>query len=252
MQSTTMQPVIGLVAEYTDIDMHGATHGYYVATKFYVQAVRAAGGVPVVVPHLDSSEIPAVLARLDGIVLCGGIDIAPACYGAAAAPETNVPQPARDAFEMALIERLLVDNVPTLGVCRGVQSLNVALGGTLHQHLTVHPTDMVWSASPHTVDVVPGSLLASVTGATQLTVNSLHHQAVDRLGRGVVVTGRAAADGGVEAIEIDGAPNVLAVQWHPEVLSPAPEHLALFENLVETARAQRSPNLVETARAQRS
>jgi putative glutamine amidotransferase len=235
-----MQPVIGLVAEYTDIDMHGATHGYYVATTFYVEAVRAAGGVPVVVPHLDSPEIPALLARLDGVVLCGGIDIAPARYGAVAAPETNVPQPERDAFEMALIERLLEDNVPTLGVCRGVQSLNVALGGTLHQHLSVHPTDMVWTATPHTVDVMAGSRLAAVTGRAQLSVNSLHHQAVDRVGHGIVVTGRAGADGGVEAIEIKGAPNVLAVQWHPEVLCPAPEHLALFENLVETARQRRA------------
>jgi putative glutamine amidotransferase len=235
-----MQPVIGLVAEYTDIDMHGATHGYYVATKFYVEAVRSSGGVPVVVPHLDATEIPAVLARLDGVVLCGGIDIAPARYGAVAAPETNVPQPTRDAFEMALIDPLLEGNVPTLGVCRGVQSLNVALGGTLHQHLTVHPTDMVWSSRPHMVDVMPGSLLASVTGRTQLSVNSLHHQAVDRLGRGIVVTGRAAADGGVEAIEIEGAPNVLAVQWHPEVLCPAPEHLVLFKNLVDTARQRRA------------
>jgi putative glutamine amidotransferase len=235
-----MQPVIGLVAEYTDIDMHGATHGYYVATKFYVEAVRRAGGVPVVVPYLAESELPSLLARLDGVVLCGGIDIAPARYGADAAPETNVPQPRRDEFEMALIGRLLDGNVPTLGVCRGVQSLNVALGGTLHQHLTEHPTDMVWTATPHTVDVAPGSLLSSVTGRPQLSVNSLHHQGVDRLGRGVVVTGRAAADGGVEAIEIDGAPNVLAVQWHPEVLCPAPEHLALFEHLVNTARQRRA------------
>jgi putative glutamine amidotransferase len=235
-----MQPVIGLVAEYTDIDMHGATHGYYVATKFYVEAVRKAGGVPVVVPYLAGVEIPALLSRLDGVVLCGGIDIAPACYGAIPAPETNVPQPLRDAFEIALIDRLIDGNVPTLGVCRGVQALNVALGGTLHQHLTEHPTDLVWTATPHTVDAARGSLLASVTGRLQLSVNSLHHQAVDRLGRGVVVTGRAAADGGVEAIEIEDAPNVLAVQWHPEVLCPAPEHLALFENLVNTARQRRS------------
>lgn len=235
-----MQPLIGLVAEHTDIDMHGATQGYYVATTFYVEAVRAAGGVPVVVPHLSAAEIPSVLDRLDGVVLCGGIDIAPARYGAVAARETNVPQPERDAFEMALIDRLLENNVPTLGVCRGVQSLNVALGGTLHQHLTAHPTDMVWTATPHMVDVTPGSKLASITGGTQLAVNSLHHQSVDRIGRGVVVTGRASADGGVEAIEIEGAPNVLAVQWHPEVLSPQAEHLALFQNLVETAR-QRLP-----------
>jgi putative glutamine amidotransferase len=235
-----MQPVIGLVAEYTDIDMHGATHGYYVSTEFYVEAVRLAGGVPVVVPHLGSSEIPSLLARLDGVVLCGGIDIAPSRYGAVAAAETNEPQPIRDQFEMVLIEHLLHDDVPTLGVCRGVQSINVALGGTLHQHLTAHPTDMEWTATPHTVDVAAGSQLAAVTGRSQLSVNSLHHQAVDRLGRGVVVTGRAAADGGVEAIEIDGAPNVLAVQWHPEVLCPASEHLALFENLVETARARRA------------
>jgi putative glutamine amidotransferase len=235
-----MEPVIGLVAEYTDIDMHGATHGYYVATKFYVEAVRAAGGVPVVVPYLAATEIPSVLARLDGVVLCGGIDIAPIRYGAVAVPETNVPQPARDAFEMALIDRLLEHNVPTLGVCRGVQSLNVALGGTLHQHLTVHPTEAVWTATAHTVDFTPGSKLASIIGQTQLAVNSLHHQSIDRLGRGVVVTGRAACDGGVEAVEIEGAPNVLAVQWHPEVLSPQAEHLALFQNLVETARQRRA------------
>jgi gamma-glutamyl-gamma-aminobutyrate hydrolase PuuD len=226
-----VQPLVGLVAEYTDVAMHGATHSYYVANRFYVNAVRAAGGLPVVLPHLDVADAGALLDRVDAIVLCGGVDIDPARYGALPQVETRESQPARDDFEMTLVTAVLDRAMPMLGVCRGVQSINVALGGTLQQHLLDHPTDLQWEAIAHEVTIAEGSRLAEIVGRGALGVNSLHHQAVDRLGRGVRAVAWA-PDGVVEAIEVDGAPGVLAVQWHPEVLCPSAPHQGLFADLV--------------------
>jgi putative glutamine amidotransferase len=200
----------------------------------YARAVEKAGGLPVVLPELEPDAVDGLLDRVDGVVLVGGPDVNPANYGAKAAPQTGPASEGRDAFDLALARRCVERDHPMLAICRGVQVLNVAMGGTLHQHVEEHMVTDRWNDSVHRVKVEPDSRLASVLGLSELDVNSLHHQALDRLGDGVVAVARA-GDGTTEAIEVPAAPNVLGIQWHAELLRHRAEHLALFANLVEQA-----------------
>ena len=180
----------------------------------YARGVIAAGGLPVFLP---SSADPADYAnRLDGLLLSGGADIDPARYGQQPCADLFTPEPARDAFEMALLDGAAQAAMPVVGICRGIQVLNVHGGGTLHQHVAPHacfhqPPNSV----AHRVDFTEGSLLASLYGPS-VQVNSLHHQAIDRVADGFVVTGRS-GDGTVEGLESTKRP-WLGVQWHPEML----------------------------------
>jgi putative glutamine amidotransferase len=208
----------------------------------YVRAIEAAGGVPVVMPPLAPPDVPTLLARLDGLVLSGGPDLAPAAYDAQPHAELGATEPGLDAFEYAVVREALRLDVPILGICRGAQALNVARGGTLHQHLPDVVGDAVAHRQAedgrrptHVVDVVAGSRLARVLGATRLRVNSFHHQAVDRLGTGLRASARA-PDGTIEAIEDPARPFVLAVQWHAETLV---ESRALFAELIAVAAGVR-------------
>lgn len=195
----------------------------------YLIALEAVGAMPVVLPPVGDAE--AVIGRLDGICLSGGPDLDPAAYGARERhPELGETEPSLDAFELALARAALELQVPILGVCRGAQALNVAAGGTLHQHLDGHRQIEPGTMTTQEVDVAPNTRLAGILGAGRLPVNSFHHQAVDRLGAGLRVVARA-ADGTVEAIE--GAGFTLGVQWHAETL---PGHLALFAALAGAAR----------------
>lgn len=186
----------------------------------YARAVMRAGGLPVWIP-VDAPV--SILDRLDGLLLSGGDDIAPEMYGQEPHPELGSPSEQRDTHERSLFDRALERELPTLGVCRGAQLMNVHLGGTLHQHVPAHtgfdgPVDAVL----HRVGFEPGSRLADVYGA-EIDVNSLHHQGIAELGAGVVPAGVTVGgpdDGLVEAIEIAGKPAV-AVQWHPELLGGA-------------------------------
>jgi putative glutamine amidotransferase len=164
-----------------------------------------------------------VLDRLDGLVLAGGADIDPSTYGAQPHAETRGTVPARDRAEIALARRAIERDLPVLGICRGMQLINVALGGTLHQHVP----DVVghrehrrapgtFEGSDHEVDLAPGSLAARAAGETRHNTKSHHHQAVDQLGDGLVVSGTSVLDELVEAIELPGKRFVLGVQWHPE------------------------------------
>ena len=204
----------------------------------YVRALEAAGLVPLVVPPLATPE--AALPLLDvvgGLVLTGGEDVAPAHYGAAPHPALGRVTPARDETELALAAGARARGLPTLAICRGIQVLNVALGGTLVQDLpterpsrVVHDPGSERDARVHEVAVVAGSRLAAALGATSPRVNSFHHQAVDRVAEGLVVTARA-PDGIVEGVESsDDAWWAVGVQWHPEELveSPEPWDRALF------------------------
>ncbi len=186
----------------------------------YARAVMRAGGLPVWIPIDAPLEI---LERLDGLVLSGGDDVAPAAYGQDPHPALGAPSEQRDAYELALFERALAIDLPVLGVCRGPQLMNVHLGGTLHQHLPAHQAfDGPVDAIVHRVAFEPGSTLHDVYGA-EIEVNSLHHQGLDTLGRGVIPAGRTVGgpeDGLVEAIQIDGKP-AMGVQWHPELLGGA-------------------------------
>jgi putative glutamine amidotransferase len=209
----------------------------------YADRVAQAGGTPVLLPPM--SGIEQTLRRLDGLVLSGGGDIDPARYGAARDPESGPASSDRDSAELALCRAALDLGLPLLGICRGLQVINVALGGTLYQHLPDIVGHDGHSPAParyssHDVRVTPGSRLARVLGRTELPVPTHHHQAIDELGQGLVATAWT-DDGIVEAAEFhdEGAPFMLAVQWHPEVA----DDLSLFRGLVAAAR-MRTPQPV--------
>jgi putative glutamine amidotransferase len=197
----------------------------------YSESVLAAGGLPVNLP-VGVDPLP-YLDHLDGILLTGGADVEPGRYGDS--PDGNGHyEPERDALELDLLSGALSRSVPVLGICRGLQLLNVQAGGTLAQDVPVHARyDVDPGQAVHRVQFEPGTLAHRLYGASA-EVNSLHHQGVDRLGLGLVVAGRA-GDGMVEAIEMPGA-DVLAVQWHPEM---RPEAEPVFSWLIERARARR-------------
>ena len=204
----------------------------------YVEAVRRAGGRPVLVPPSEDG-VEETLDVLDGIIFSGGADVDPSIYGAEPHPETDSPQAHRDAGELALLRAALERDLPTLAICRGFQLLNVVRGGDLIQHLPEEVGHQAHKEVPgefseHPVEVKEGTRLASVIGARS-DVTSHHHQAVGRIGKGLVETAWA-ADGTLEGLEDPSRRFTVGVQWHPE----AGEDVALFEALVAEARAYRA------------
>lgn len=198
--------------------------------RTYLDCVVAAGGVPVLLPPVGSWS-SAEVSRLDALVLAGGPDLDPATYHRQAHPMTGRPRPERDTAEFQLLAAARETGVPVLGVCRGMQVLNVALGGTLHQHLDSQdhlPAPGTFGRVP--VKVAAGSRLAGILGE-QVTVSCHHHQGVDRLGPGLNPVAWA-ADGTVEAIELVGGDFLVGVQWHPEEDSG---DVRLFQALMEAA-----------------
>jgi putative glutamine amidotransferase len=194
----------------------------------YLQAIERAGAVPVVLPPCVS-DVESLISRLDGVCLSGGPDLDPEAYGARERHgELGPTEPSLDAFELALARAALERGMPLLGICRGSQALNVACGGTLHQHLPGHRQSEPGCRVTHEVEVLDGTRLAALLGAGTHAVNSFHHQAVDRLGRGLRISARA-ADGTVEAIEGPGF--AIGVQWHAEALADG----RLFEALASAA-----------------
>ncbi|WP_238380928.1 gamma-glutamyl-gamma-aminobutyrate hydrolase family protein [Alkalilacustris brevis] len=194
---------------------------------------------------------PADMAAVDGVIIGGGDDISPDLYGGRLVISARLDH-ARDAFERALVHEALQAGKPVLGICRGSQMLNVALGGTLHQDAYAEYTasDRRWTVLPRKrVAVESGSLLARVAGGAQMRVNALHTQAVDRLGAGLRVAARDSG-GMVQAIERASDPFALGVQWHPEHLFYARRQRALFRALVEAARAGRDSAMARNHRAQ--
>ncbi|MFF7677096.1 gamma-glutamyl-gamma-aminobutyrate hydrolase family protein [Actinacidiphila glaucinigra] len=181
----------------------------------YPLLVRRSGGLAALLPPDDPSHAADAVARLDGLVVAGGPDVEPARYGAEPDPRTDPPARERDAWELALIDAALAAGVPLLGICRGMQLLNVALGGTLTQHIDGHRGPRVGVFGRHTVKPVPGTRYAEAVPEAA-TVPTYHHQAVDALGRGLVISAEA-EDGTPEAVELPGDRFVLGVQWHPEM-----------------------------------
>ena len=200
----------------------------------YARAVTAAGGLPVHVPlHVDPADY---VGQLDGLLLSGGADVDPALYGAE--PDTDLipPEPARDRLELGFVDVAITDDVPVLGICRGLQLLNVWGGGTLHQHVPEHARyDVPPGDRVDELVIEAGTRLHSFYGPHH-TVNSLHHQTVDRVADGWVVAARS-SDGTIEALEWPGH-DVVAVQWHPELL-PTSAIDPLFAWLIERAGAAR-------------
>jgi putative glutamine amidotransferase len=206
----------------------------------YPQAVARAGGVPVVIPPFTSDEqIDALLGRVDGICLAGGPDLHPSLYGEEPHPNLGPTEPALDGCELALARMALRRHIPLLCICRGLQALNVARGGTLIQDLPGHRQEEPGRVPTHAVRIEPGSLLAEVLGTTEVQVNSFHHQAVDRLGDGL----RAVAwsdDGLIEGIEATDRDFALGVQWHAEGLVESAEQGRLFEAFMAACRTPRT------------
>ncbi|WP_077801890.1 gamma-glutamyl-gamma-aminobutyrate hydrolase family protein [Streptomyces sp. JHA26] len=197
----------------------------------YPRLVQRAGGLAAMLPPDAPEHAAATVARLDGLVVAGGPDVEPARYGAEPDPRTGPPARARDAWELALIGAALAARVPLLGICRGMQLLNVALGGTLVQHVEGH-AEAVGVFGGHPVTPVPGTRYAGVV-PEETCVPTYHHQAVDRLGTGLIASAHA-ADGTVEAVELPSADGwVLGVQWHPEM----GEDPRVMRALVDAARA---------------
>ncbi|MFJ7061902.1 gamma-glutamyl-gamma-aminobutyrate hydrolase family protein [Streptomyces griseobrunneus] len=202
----------------------------------YPRLVRAAGGLAVLLPPDEAADAAReTVAALDGVVIAGGADVEPARYGAAPDPRTGPPARERDAWELALIEAAIELHVPLLGICRGMQLLNVALGGTLHQHLDGHTGGHAVFGG-HPVTPVPGTAYAAAVPETA-TVPAYHHQAVDRLGTGLVASAHA-PDGTVEALELPGRESlVLGVQWHPEMGEDPRVMTALVDAARDRSRA---------------
>jgi gamma-glutamyl-gamma-aminobutyrate hydrolase PuuD len=210
-------PVVGLTA-YGERAAYGVwEHDTVLLARSYLNVVIAAGGIPVLLPPVPAAA--AVVERVDAVVLSGGPDVGADRYGATPHPRAGTPQLERDAAEAAVLHRALDRGIPVLGVCRGAQLLNVELGGTLVQHVPDvvghsghNPAPGVFGTTA--VALEPDSHVGGALGPA-VSVQCHHHQALDRLAPGLVVTGRA-ADGIVEAIELDGHPFVVGVQWHPE------------------------------------
>ncbi|MCM1975484.1 MULTISPECIES: gamma-glutamyl-gamma-aminobutyrate hydrolase family protein [Streptomyces] len=195
----------------------------------YPRLVQRAGGLAAMLPPDAPEHAAATVARLDALVVAGGPDVEPVRYGAERDPRTGPPARERDAWELALIEAALAARKPLLGICRGMQLLNVALGGTLVQHLEGH-AEVVGVFGRHPVKPVPGTRYAAIV-PEEASVPTFHHQCVDRLGAGLVPSAHA-EDGTVEAVELPDDAWVLGVQWHPEM----GEDVRVMRALVEECR----------------
>jgi putative glutamine amidotransferase len=214
----------------------------------YIHSLVRAGGAPVVLPCVaDREAVRASVEAADGILLTGGGDIVSLAYGEEPHPKSSYQDPARDEMEFEVVRLALEAGKPILGICRGIQVLNVAMGGSLIQDVPSQVPDVLQHYSlaldtvlVHTIDIEPGSLLARVLGSTSMAVNSFHHQAAKRVGEGLRVNSLA-RDGVIEGLEaVDGRP-ILGVQFHPEECTAAyPQFRPLFDWIVREAACRRS------------
>lgn len=212
----------------------------------YTEAVAAAGGVPILIPlGLNDESLLAIFERIDGLLLPGGGDVDPAVYAGRNHETLFGIDQDRDRVEILMARTAVAHQKPVLAICRGIQVLNVALGGSLYEDINTMMPDALhhdnfgkWPRNylAHTVTVQTGSLLAQQLGKTETPVNSLHHQGINRLAPELTVTATA-PDGLIEAVELPGHPYALGVQWHPEnLIHDDPDMLALFKGLVAAAR----------------
>lgn len=243
-----MPPIIGITP--TMIQEHGSsgTSRRWAVTETYVNAVAAAGGTPIVLVPTD--EVEPLLNLVDGLVFSGGADIEPSLYGDTDLhPTTYDINPARDRFEIDLIRAAAERDIPTLCICRGIQVLNVALGGTLYQDVADQFSAEIAHAQgalqipaqepSHHVEVDPDSFVASVYGATSLETNSFHHQTLKDVPPTLTVAARS-NDGTIEAVSMRDKSYIVGLQWHPEMMWRAhPEHLRPFVGLIEASIRQR-------------
>jgi putative glutamine amidotransferase len=206
----------------------------------YLAAIEEAGGVPVILTPLAARRLGTLIDRLDGLCLSGGPDIEPSCYGASPHPELGPTEPHVDLFELGLVRAARRRGLPVLAICRGMEVLNVARGGSLVQHLPdldgaiEHRQTRPASQPSHGATIAPTTKLARIAQADRIEVNSFHHQGIDRLGTGLVPVAWS-DDGLIEAVEAPREPFTLGVQWHAECLTERPEQARLFTSLVDAA-----------------
>jgi putative glutamine amidotransferase len=235
------QPVIGLTLDREPPGGYSKTHGWYALRENYCEAVARAGGLPVLLPH-EPEQAAAYLALIDGLVVTGGaFDIDPALFGAATRHATVSLKERRTEFELAVTRGAVAADKPVLGICGGQQLLNVALGGTLIQHIPdevpgalAHEQPNPRTEAGHVVRVAEGTLLRRITGMAELPVNSAHHQAVKALAPGIVVDA-VAPDGVIEGIEDSRQRFLIGVQWHPEYFISEGDR-RLFAAFIDAAR----------------
>lgn len=221
------RPLVGICAAWDRAAWSFWDQDAALVADSYLGAVRRAGGLPIVLAPepLGEADVEALADRVDGLLLIGGADLDPATYRASASPRTEAVYPLRDEFELVLVRTAFARDLPVLGICRGLQILNVATGGTLHQHLAdagfgEHRAlpGSLGESTFHSVEIASESLLAAAAGAGLEVVNSHHHQGVDQVGEGGRVVARSLPDGLVEAIEWPEVRHALGVQWHPEAM----------------------------------
>jgi gamma-glutamyl-gamma-aminobutyrate hydrolase PuuD len=229
-------PVIGITAGELVARYGVWEEEVSLVTANYIHAIAAAGGIPLILsPVTGIAE--ALIERIDGVMLTGGVDVDASLFGAEPHPKAQQPDSVRDQFEIALLDAAVASGLPLLAICRGIQVLNVRRGGTLHQHLPDVVANHDHMPAPgafgqHRVRIDPTSQVGAILGRTEEVVPTHHHQAVDRVGEGLVASAWS-DDGTVEALEDPALPFLIAVQWHPEM----GDNPSLFEGLVTATRA---------------
>ncbi|AIY06523.1 gamma-glutamyl-gamma-aminobutyrate hydrolase [Planococcus sp. PAMC 21323] len=237
-----MKPIIGVTASLE------LGRDYYGIELADTEAIFAAGGLPVMLPHLvEEADLDEIAEHIDGLFLAGGYDIDPTLFDEEPHPNLGVIIPSRDAFELALAKKVMAMNKPILGVCRGAQILNIAVGGDMYQDITMQVKDDLLQHQQkapkfhgsHFIDITEGSLLNRLTGKMRIKVNSRHHQANRLVPAPFVVSGKA-SDGMVEAIESTQHHFILGVQWHPENMARAGDSasLQIFSGFVEACKEE--------------
>ncbi|WP_394121520.1 gamma-glutamyl-gamma-aminobutyrate hydrolase family protein [Planococcus donghaensis] len=237
-----MKPIIGVTAS---LELGRDEYGIELADT---EAIVAAGGLPVMLPHLmEEADIDEIAEHIDGLFLAGGYDIDPTLFDEEPHPNLGVIIPSRDAFELALAKKVLALKKPILGVCRGAQILNIAVGGDMYQDITTqvkadllqHQQKAPRFHGSHFIDVTEGSLLHRLTGVRRMKVNSRHHQANRQVPEPFIVSG-VSSDGIIEAIESTQHHFALGVQWHPENMARAKDSasLGIFTGFIEACREE--------------
>ncbi len=248
-----MRPIIGITTQTHAVAGSTDTTAFWVVRRKYVDAIRLAGGVPWLIPLIpnDAETLIAIFERLDAILLPGGADVNPARYGEVARSTCGPIDAERDAVEIAAVHYALTVELPILAICRGVQILNVACGGTLYQDISTEvpgalkhdyftsPENPARDLQHHNVTVIRGTRLSECLKVAAVGVNSMHHQAVKDLGQGLK-TNALSADGIIEGIETISDQFCIGVQWHPEELLDSQSNMShLFTALCDAATRRR-------------
>lgn len=239
-----MNPLIGVTSIPRRADTAFAHLPHETVPEMYLEMLQSAGAVAVVIPVHGRAEANDLLPRLDGVLLTGGGDVDPTHYGRDPHPETYGVDPDRDRLEIDLVRGGAERHLPMLAICRGIQVMNVALGGTLVQDIETevpggqnHWQLERWGEHVHSIDVETDSRLAEILGS-ELAVNSMHHQAVAEVGSGLRPVGRA-PDGVIEAIEAPDLRYCVGLQWHPETLGTGDRSFGVFQSFVDAAGESR-------------